>query len=572
MTENKKALKVTFASENENEIDLNQIASFNLKKTQKSHRKFNQIGKKTETIILFISLAISFTTRFWKLSHPKETLLPEISTGKSINHYLLGEFFAGQKPPFANMLMSFVAKICATKPALTFTSPGEQIPPDFPLTCLRTASTFFGSLVPELVYLVTRSMGGSVIASFLAASMIIFENTMIVQSHLISTNSFVLLLVISAVFFALKETHLRPLSKKSLFAMSLSAVSLGMAISSEPFSWVTFIFIILFQIINIFRQKNQKKIIIFKRILSIFVIFFAFAIVIFIISYNFHFNFLPFNENDNLEQKTMLYSDGLIQSADSKQAGFGFLPDFLSQIHSQENIIDESAEIYSNEMKVQNYASNWHQWLLHTSKAVELWRKDSTDITEPKQYIYSIGNPFVWWIVFFCVIFIIFNFLMINENTNTTENKNKNKNENENENTTENENENENKNLKRKNSVSHLIYTRYDYLLDMISTNSFNLFFLLCGYFIHLLPIFRKDKFLFNYDYQYSLLFGIILASLVIDFILSTLTSDQVFEMIIACTIWVIVIFGWFFFIPIIYGYDIDVYAFQKRFWFKSWR
>lgn len=189
-----------------------------------------------------------------------------------------------------------------------------------------------------------------------------------------------------------------------------------------------------------------------------------------------------------------------------------------------EKLIEQNREMYTAQSSLRTvehpYASPWHGWpMMH--KPVYFWQGDELD--GKQGHIYLLGNPVVWWGVVIAVLMA--GLLMV---------------------------------------FRHKIFKRREHLV----------LFLLAGYFANFLPFAFIDRPMFLYHYLFALLFGILIACVMLSMVLGWLAKKygraaghRVYWVIAAA-----VLIGFIYFLPVSYGWPLTTDALQQYIWLQSWR
>jgi dolichyl-phosphate-mannose--protein O-mannosyl transferase len=177
------------------------------------------------------------------------------------------------------------------------------------------------------------------------------------------------------------------------------------------------------------------------------------------------------------------------------------------------------------------YSSKWYTWPI-MQRDIFYWQGDrAPDSTDPRGYIYLLGNPEVYWLGSASALFLIILWLVTK--------------------------------VWRKNeriaSLPGLKQDPHEF--------KFKLFFIVFGYLINFLPFIFIGRVMFLYHYEAALLFSVMALAMILDFI-------QVPKMkLITSIILVIIALGLFiYFSPLTYGTTISDQTLMQRMWLPSWR
>ncbi|KAJ6237698.1 dolichyl-phosphate-mannose--protein mannosyltransferase [Anaeramoeba flamelloides] len=359
-------------------------SGFDLKKQNKDHFQFVQIPKKYDLLLLILLVLFSFYTRFWRLSEPDEVIFDEVHFGKFVSWYLKGEYFFDIHPPFSKLIMSLIAKFCSFVPTFDFTNISDKYPAEIDYLCLRKQTAFVSALLPPLSYLLLRTFSISVPSSLLVAIMFIFENIILVESRIIVTDAFLFLFILLTIIFNLQLAKYRPFTFQWVLFMFLTAVALGCSVSTKLTALGTYAAVGISQIIQLYtnyRRNVYQKTTFLKwsnigspfvffllDLLTRGIVFLGSTILIFCISYYFHFNLLVFNGSGD---DFMSYEFKLsVRHLNSNQV---FKND-LFELGYFQKLWELNSKMHSSNMGIStphHYSSKWYEWPLHQGTPVK---------------------------------------------------------------------------------------------------------------------------------------------------------------------------------------------------------
>jgi len=121
----------------------------------------------TDTIVLFVVLAVAAALRFWHLGHPNELVFDEVHFVGQARHYLRGETFLDPHPPLAKILIVLGIKLFGDVP-----------------WAWRLGVATMGTILAGVTYLLGRRMFRSRLAAALAASFIVSDGFFLVDSRI----------------------------------------------------------------------------------------------------------------------------------------------------------------------------------------------------------------------------------------------------------------------------------------------------------------------------------------------------------------------------------------------------
>ncbi|MBC7074236.1 phospholipid carrier-dependent glycosyltransferase, partial [Candidatus Parcubacteria bacterium] len=342
-----------------------------------SRPKISLSDKDKNKLFIFIILILSFLTRFIFIWYPAEVVFDEVHYGKTVNGYLRGEYFFTGHPPFGSQLITIGALLGKYKGNFAFENIGEKFS-DKSYVALRSVPAFFGALVPLVIYFFLLINGFPNFWAFFASLLLIFENSLLVQSKFILIDSF-------WIFFGFLGVLLFFLSQKKnyqFFTLSLSGFSLGLALATKWTSLSFFLFIFPFIFGDLLKAIFSRS---FKSFLLILIKCFfglgVFALLAYLLVFFVHFKFLP-------------------------KSGPGDI--FMSQefLSGKKNFFEKVIELnivcYETNIKgltaSHPYASKFYTWPL-LLRPIYYWNGEN-------QKIYFLGNPILWWCSTLAVIFL----------------------------------------------------------------------------------------------------------------------------------------------------------------------
>ncbi|TSC90537.1 MAG: glycosyl transferase family protein [Parcubacteria group bacterium Gr01-1014_2] len=335
---------------------------------------------------LWILLALGLATRFLFFSYPAETVFDEVHFGKFVSGYFTGEYFFDIHPPLGKLLIAGVAKISDFQPGFSFQTIGQKFPDDS-YKWLRFLPKLAGAFLPVVIFLIALELGLSQKFAFLAGLLIVFENSLLVQSRLILLDSFLLLFGFLGVLFFLKSGNIS--YKRSLITNSnKKLLFLSGFFSSLAFSvkWTGLTFlavIILSYFINWLKSEGKIKLaakgLVFLIIIPFIIYFLIFAV---------HFSLL-----------------------NKPGPGLAFHPPNFQQTSIFDKFIELNKELYKSNARLSAshpYTSQWYQWPF-MNKPIYYWNSSNTP-QGTSEKIYFIGNPLIWWLSTVFIIYSLINF------------------------------------------------------------------------------------------------------------------------------------------------------------------
>lgn len=316
--------------------------------------------------LLFILLGISLVTHFAFFGHPDQTVFDEVHFGKFISGYYTHEYYFDIHPPLGKLMIAGFAKIFNFKPEFSFAEIGEKFP-DNKYIALRFLPSLAGSLLPVVVFLLALQLKFTSRAAFITGFLVAIENALIVQSHYILMDGFLLLFGFLSLLFYFKS-RTKILNTKYLILASIFG---GLAISIK---WTGLTFLALPFLIEVFQIYKQKE---FKQFLKLPIYFLVIPLVIYFIVFTLHF--------------ALLTKPG---------SGDAFMKPTFHQDNIATKFFQLNTEMYRSNQRLtatHPYSSQWYTWPFMT-RPIFYWVSEHSRI-------YLLGNPIVWWLSTAAILF-----------------------------------------------------------------------------------------------------------------------------------------------------------------------
>ena len=307
---------------------------------------------------LSLILGISLITHFAFFGRPNQTVFDEVHFGKFISGYYTHEYYFDIHPPLGKLMIAGFAKIFSFKPEFSFAQIGDKFP-DNKYLALRFLPSLAGALLPAIIFLLALQLKFTPRAAFVAGLLISIENALIVQTHYILMDGFLLLLgFLSLLFYFKSRTEI--LDTKYLI---LASVFGGLAISIK---WTGLTFLALPFFIEVFRVLRQKN---FRQLSKLPVYFLIIPLIIYFSVFTVHFSLLT-------------------------KHGTGDA--FMSTDFHNENVFNKFTELniqmYQSNQRLtatHPYGSQWYSWPF-MNRPIFYWISENSRI-------YLLGNPIIWW-------------------------------------------------------------------------------------------------------------------------------------------------------------------------------
>ncbi len=452
----------------------------------------------THKYALLIALVVlGLVTRFAFIWHPPYVVFDEYYFSTLVKHYFEGTYYFDIHPPFGKLLIALFSYIFRFVPEYNFTRIGA-VYPDNGYILLRVLPNLFGALMPLCIFFFVRSLRGSVLAAFFAGLAIVFENAILTQSHFIlldSTLWFFGFLGL-ALFFWHRNFSNGP------YHLSGSGICLALAISVK---WTGLGFLGLVWMVSLWdinQSLGGRKYpygLVFSRAINLIGIPFLIYTGLFWI----HFALLP-NSGPGDESMSPQFQKSLLGSKFADD-------DSLSEPDFWKKYAELNRNMYfSNAVLLEGseYGSKFYEWpLMERPVKFGILRLSDNELSA----VYLLGNPFIWWFVFFAMLFAVFVWKAEPDDTKV---------------------------------------------------------FLYAGWLASYFPFFFIHGVFFLYHYIPALVFSVVITAL---FLFDGMKTSPRMRLILFATLMTVFIAGFLFFMPLSYGLKISPVEFGMRMWSAGW-
>lgn len=360
-------------------------------------------------IIIFLTF-LSFWTRNFMIQYPEKVVFDEYHFGGFTNNYITGTYFDDIHPPLGKLILYVFARINQYDANTDFHKKDFYENVDY--ISIRQCPALFATFCSPLIYIGLRCFGFSILSSFTAGIMIIFESSMIVEGRFILTDGilhFFTCMTIMSTGIVLTQ---QPYSFSWWLSLIFNGISCGCSVSTKltSLSLCPFVGLIhVIQLIEIHQNKVIKNRQIFNRefICDLIVrasILIIMIILVFFTSFVFHFILLPYKGSSSWIGYP--FEKSLLNKGDANKTWY-----VRTQNQSLiKNTIKLNIAMHKNNMHVTSahpYASEWYSWPFLTGKWVLFF-------SEGSRHIMCQGQPFNVYAGTLSVIFVfLFGFVLI---------------------------------------------------------------------------------------------------------------------------------------------------------------
>lgn len=455
-------------------------------------------------------LATSAFTHFFHFGQPAAVVFDEVRNGFYMTAYWNGAFFFNVHPPLAEMAASFAGYAAgANRLSIDWTAIGNPLPRA--ATILRLFPAIAGTVLPLIVYGIMRRLQISKIAAFTAAMLVVFENSLLVQSRFILFDIVMLSCGFGSVLAYLEWR--RRGKGSAAAAMAFLAVLLAAAAVSIKWTGLAFLGLIIFMDLREHYEGAAGSIadkaasaikaslpFALPSILAVLIVYFGVFAA--------NFALLPRSGSGDpfmtpSFQKTLA---GSPYASDPSVAPEGLVGKFL-EMNKRMFTADESLDVYHP------YSSKWYTWPLML-RPIYYWEGAGENI-------YYLGNPFIYWLGAAAIIGLAAYWLILHARR------------------------------------------RYGNLPEKIQRA---VTFVVAGFSANFLPFIFIGRVMFLYHYEAALVFSIMAVALLLDMIPEWRREAAVVAVMVlslACFVY---------FAPLSYGTPMSFKAFEQRMWLQSWR
>ncbi|KAK4537800.1 hypothetical protein CDCA_CDCA14G3825 [Cyanidium caldarium] len=185
-----------------------------------------------DVVLFAVLLLLSAVTRFWRLTRPASVVFDEFHFGKFLTYYFTGEYFFDIHPPLGKLLLLLGARLHGYNTSFGYDHIGRPYP-DRSYLGPRAVAAVFGTLIVPLTYAVGREWGMSAEASALAASWLLLDMCLTIESRLILVDSQVVFFSALSLYCVLRLWATRNRTRQRWRWLLLTGIACGCAISTK---------------------------------------------------------------------------------------------------------------------------------------------------------------------------------------------------------------------------------------------------------------------------------------------------------------------------------------------------
>jgi dolichyl-phosphate-mannose--protein O-mannosyl transferase len=334
-------------------------------------------------------LIVAAVTHFIYFDRPLTVVFDEVYFPRFALSYLKHEYFLDLHPPLGKLILFVTAWLAGLDPGFSFAT--NQLPfPDPSYLWLRVPPRIAGTLLPLVLYGVARELALSRWAAFAVGMFAALDNGLLVMSRLALLDSFLLLFGFGALWCYLRACH-----RGWTWPLVLGAALAGGAAVSVKWTGLSFVALIL--LLEGVRWLRERTLRTAGRALLIATI----AAAVYIGTFAVHFALADRSGRDDAAMTPAFQAT--LQSNPHAANPALERPGFIAKT------IELHRRIFENTRNTRGphaYASRWYDWPF-MMRAVDFWAEHKEN---SYAHIYMLGNPAVWWIAGYGILFLLVNF------------------------------------------------------------------------------------------------------------------------------------------------------------------
>lgn len=330
---------------------------------------------------------LGLLTRFVFIWHPPFVVFDEYYFTAFVQHYFAGTYYFDIHPPFGKLLIAAFSYVFRFVPEYEFTRIGAAYP-DNGYILLRVLPNLFGALLPLVIFFLARSLRGSVLAASFAGLAIVFENAVLTQSHFILLDS--TLWFFGFLGLALFFWH-RNFSKGPYHLLGAGAcLALSISVKWTGLGFLGLVWLVSLWDVNqsIGGRKYPWGLVLSRSFNLIGVPFLIYTGLFWV-----HFALLPGSGpgDESMSPQFQKSLQGSKFTGDDSISEPGF---WMKYAELNRNMYFANVALFEES----EYGSKFYEWpLMERPIKFGILRFSENEVSA----IYLLGNPFIWWFVFF---------------------------------------------------------------------------------------------------------------------------------------------------------------------------
>jgi dolichyl-phosphate-mannose-protein mannosyltransferase len=321
--------------------------------------------------------AMSLLTHFLFFGYPAQVVFDEVRFGQYVAAYLTHSYVFDIHPPFAKLVIAATGHLGGFVPSTSFAKIGLPYQ-DGGYLFLRLLPTLAGALLPLVLYFTVRELGCDYEIALLMGFMLAMENSLVVESRFILTDSILLLTGFLSLLFFLRYSNRN--KWRDLFAAGTFG-AFALATKWVGLSYLGIVILFFFAKWVFARPRTGKPLCV--GALALLVV----PAIIYVSLFAVHFSVLnQAGAGDDFQtpafQKTLA---GSPYANNPNVPALDFWQKFIE--------LNRTMYAANQQVLVDSYASKWHQWPF-MSKPVFYWVEATSSTLAA--VLYFVGNPVVW--------------------------------------------------------------------------------------------------------------------------------------------------------------------------------
>ncbi|PVU93613.1 hypothetical protein BB559_003216 [Furculomyces boomerangus] len=211
---------------------------------------------------LILTSIIAILPRIYLIWFPQEVVFDEVHFGKFASYYLRRQYYFDVHPPLAKMILAIPAKLVGYNGKFLFEKIGmNYIENGAPYFVMRMTVAMFGASIPILAYMIMAESGYSLAVSFITASLISLDNSLVLHSRLILLDSIMLFFMVSSIYSYIRFFKLRfhPFTTQWYLWLTTTGFLLGCAVSCKLVGLFTFSCVGIFVLYDLWRILDINR-------------------------------------------------------------------------------------------------------------------------------------------------------------------------------------------------------------------------------------------------------------------------------------------------------------------------